>query len=298
VPKLHDWYTAVAAAGEVESELATLAADERRVGKPRSGMGDIIDGEENRKFSDWSEPEWSWQESAIWRARFREFATQWAVGGQCACCASAGGEDPSVAFVMHVSVLIIYSEYVCVGVGQERLGPSYFFISLVLGPLNSLVWYVPSLRYTRGLGWRMHCGVEVTESSTNEQHHLSLVVVGVAVTVKVHATHCSTGCRAAWRGASTSRRAIRSGNGRRPCPSSSGRCGSTRLRRRRCCKIFRCPTSPRRRAGTHSLKRTLVVTFSTLYDDCLVLYLSMSTGLMTVAYSSTVGDSMMTVSFI
>jgi hypothetical protein len=41
------------------------------------------------------------------------------------------------------------------GVGQERLGPSYFFISLVLGPLNSLAWYVPSLRYTRGLGWRM-----------------------------------------------------------------------------------------------------------------------------------------------
>ena len=30
---------------------------------------------------------------------------------------------------------------------QERLGPSYFFISLVLGPLNSLVWYVPSERY-------------------------------------------------------------------------------------------------------------------------------------------------------
>ena len=30
-----------------------------------------------------------------------------------------------------------------------------------------LVWYVPSLRYTRGLGWRMHCGAEVTESSTN-----------------------------------------------------------------------------------------------------------------------------------
>jgi hypothetical protein len=52
-------------------------------------------------------------------------------------------------------------------VGQERLGPSYFFMSLVLGPLNILVWYVPSLRYTRGLGWRMHCGVEVTESSTN-----------------------------------------------------------------------------------------------------------------------------------
>ena len=31
--------------------------------------------------------------------------------------------------------------------GQERLGPSYFFISLVLGPLNSLLWYVPSSRY-------------------------------------------------------------------------------------------------------------------------------------------------------
>jgi hypothetical protein len=24
------------------------------------------------------------------------------------------------------------------------IGPSYFFISLVLGPLNSLLWYVPS----------------------------------------------------------------------------------------------------------------------------------------------------------
>ena len=42
----------------------------------------------------------------------------------------------------------------------------------MLGPLNSLVWYIPSLRYTLGLGWRMHCGVEVTESSTNKQHHL------------------------------------------------------------------------------------------------------------------------------
>ena len=55
-------------------------------------------------------------------------------------------------------------------VGQERLGPFYFFISLVLGPLNSLVWYVTSLRYTRGLGWRIHCGVENTESNTNKQH--------------------------------------------------------------------------------------------------------------------------------
>ena len=61
--------------------------------------------------------------------------------------------------------------------GQERLGPSYFFIPLVLGPLNSLVWYVPSFRYTRGLGWRMHCGAEVTESSTNKQHHLSALLI-------------------------------------------------------------------------------------------------------------------------
>jgi hypothetical protein len=27
-------------------------------------------------------------------------------------------------------------------VGQERLGPSYFFISLVLGPLKSILWCV------------------------------------------------------------------------------------------------------------------------------------------------------------
>jgi hypothetical protein len=65
--------------------------------------------------------------------------------------------------------------------GQERLGPSYIFISLVLGPLNSLVWYVPSLRYTRDLGWRIHCGVEVTESSTNKQHHLCQKKVLVSI---------------------------------------------------------------------------------------------------------------------
>jgi len=49
------------------------------------------------------------------------------------------------------------------------------FTSLVLGPLNSLVWYVPSLRYTRFQGWRIHCGVEVTESSTNKQHIIILL---------------------------------------------------------------------------------------------------------------------------
>ncbi len=31
----------------------------------------------------------------------------------------------------------------------------------------------PETQDTRGLGWRMYCGVEVTESSTNKQHHLS-----------------------------------------------------------------------------------------------------------------------------
>jgi hypothetical protein len=33
---------------------------------------------------------------------------------------------------------------------DRRLGPSYFFISLWLGPLNSLLWYVPSSRYIHG----------------------------------------------------------------------------------------------------------------------------------------------------
>ena len=76
--------------------------------------------------------------------------------------------------------------------GQERLGPSYFFTSLVLGPLNSLVWYVPSLRYTRGLGWRIHCGVEVTESSydssTNKQH-ISIETYSFHRRTIIHALH-------------------------------------------------------------------------------------------------------------
>ena len=37
-----------------------------------------------------------------------------------------------------------------------------------IGPLNSLFFSL-----SRGLGWRMHLGVEVTELSTNKQHHLS-----------------------------------------------------------------------------------------------------------------------------
>jgi hypothetical protein len=43
------------------------------------------------------------------------------------------------------------------------------------------VWYVPSLRYTRGLGCCMHCNTEVTESSTNKQHHFSRAAVGFAI---------------------------------------------------------------------------------------------------------------------
>jgi hypothetical protein len=37
-------------------------------------------------------------------------------------------------------------------VGQERLGPSYFFISLVLGPLNSLLWLRTFLKVYMELG--------------------------------------------------------------------------------------------------------------------------------------------------
>jgi len=36
--------------------------------------------------------------------------------------------------------------------GTEAAWTILLFISLVLGPLNRLVWYVPSLMYTSGLG--------------------------------------------------------------------------------------------------------------------------------------------------
>ena len=52
------------------------------------------------------------------------------------------------------------------------------------------------LRYTRGLGWRMHCGVEVTESSTNKQHHLKFECFEDALE-----TQCLCGasdCRLIW----------------------------------------------------------------------------------------------------
>jgi hypothetical protein len=44
------------------------------------------------------------------------------------------------------------------------------------------------LRYTRGLGWRMHCGAEVTESSTNKQHQsLCLLCVTAVPFIKLFA---------------------------------------------------------------------------------------------------------------
>jgi hypothetical protein len=66
--------------------------------------------------------------------------------------------------------------------GQVRFGGGVLLFILAsslggVGPVRGLRGggrgYVPSLRYTRGLGWRMHSGAEVTESSTNKQHHLS-----------------------------------------------------------------------------------------------------------------------------
>ena len=48
---------------------------------------------------------------------------------------------------MHRDLYVHQKKGVVLGVGQERLGPPYFFISLVLGLLNNLLWYVPSSRY-------------------------------------------------------------------------------------------------------------------------------------------------------
>ena len=49
--------------------------------------------------------------------------------------------------------------------GQERLGPSYFFISLVLGPLNRLVWYyLPKGIYR---DWLLF----FVSARTNKRHH-------------------------------------------------------------------------------------------------------------------------------
>jgi len=59
---------------------------------------------------------------------------------------------PANSFVIGTAVINTHTLGTCCPVGahssdKERLGPSYFFISLLLGPLNSLFWYVPSSRY-------------------------------------------------------------------------------------------------------------------------------------------------------
>ena len=68
--------------------------------------------------------------ATVWRGRGRVPIAGWSCGGVGPERGLRGG-----------------GRRVVCGVGQERLGPSYFFISLVLGPLNSLLWYVPSSRY-------------------------------------------------------------------------------------------------------------------------------------------------------
>jgi hypothetical protein len=53
-------------------------------------------------------------------------------------------------------------------VGQERLGPSYFFISLVLGPLNSLFMVRTFLKVFMELGSSFLFLQEKTSSSSDE----------------------------------------------------------------------------------------------------------------------------------
>jgi hypothetical protein len=59
----------------------------------------------------------------------------------------------------------------CVRSGPGAARTILLFHTISARPPKHLAWYVPFLRYTRGLGWRIHCGVEVTESSTNKHHH-------------------------------------------------------------------------------------------------------------------------------
>jgi len=58
----------------------------------------------------------------------------------------AWGEEESGGHVLRETTSQVRWGLVCPSrtSEQELLGPSYFFISLVLGPLNSLLWYVPS----------------------------------------------------------------------------------------------------------------------------------------------------------
>ena len=83
------------------------------------------------------------------------------------------------------------------GVGQERLGPSYFFISLVLGPLNSLVWFVFVSVRTNKRQHRLRTFLKVNgawllffvSARTNNRHrHLRVLVVGF-VTISYVTSH-------------------------------------------------------------------------------------------------------------
>jgi hypothetical protein len=52
------------------------------------------------------------------------------------------------------------------GVSKKRLGPSYVFIPLVLGPLNSL----KTRKTSRGYGLRILCGVKVQGLGDDPSH--------------------------------------------------------------------------------------------------------------------------------
>ena len=61
--------------------------------------------------------------------------------------------------------------------GAVRSGPGAARTILLFHTISARPLKQPRMvrtfhRYTRGLGWRMHCGAEVTESSANKQHHL------------------------------------------------------------------------------------------------------------------------------
>jgi hypothetical protein len=76
-------------------------------------------------------------------------------------------------------------------VGQERLGPSYFFISLVLGPLNNLLWYVPSSRYI----WKVY--MELGSSFLFLQEQIKDIII-IETVLSVSVCRWPTGCRPRW----------------------------------------------------------------------------------------------------
>jgi hypothetical protein len=93
-----------------------------------------------------------WAAAAAWRWRGRVPIAGWSLGGVGPDRGLGGGGKTGVG---------------C-GVGQERLGPSYFFISLVLGPLNSLLWSVPS---SRNIGSSLARLLLFVSARTNKRHH-------------------------------------------------------------------------------------------------------------------------------